>query len=230
MIDLRLGDCLEVMKTIPDKSIDLVLTDPPYGIKYQNWDGFIIDISKECNRILKDNGSIIMFSGWSNVLEVKNQMEKYFKLNNWIIYDRIKGRGAKYNLVSTREDILWFVKSGIWIFNRIQSSIPKKTKGMGNKNGCKNRILSNVWSDIPPLVPWSKEKVNHPTQKPLALIERIVKVFSNEGGLILDAFMGSGTTGVACKKLGRNFIGIEISPEYFKIAERRINNTTENLL
>jgi len=230
VIDLRLGDCLEVMKTIPDKSIDLVLTDPPYGIKYQNWDGFIIDISKECNRILKDNGSIIMFSGWSNVLEVKNQMEKYFKLNNWIIYDRIKGRGAKYNLVSTREDILWFVKSGIWIFNRIQSSIPKKTKGMGNKNGCKNRILSNVWSDIPPLVPWSKEKVNHPTQKPLALIERIVKVFSNEGGLILDAFMGSGTTGVACKKLGRNFIGIEISPEYFKIAERRINNTTENLL
>jgi len=216
------GDCLEVMKNIPEDSIDLIVTDPPYGIKYANWDNKIIDISKESYRVLKLNGSIVIFSGWSNVLDVKLQMEKYFRLNNWIIYDRIKGRGAKYNLVSTREDILWFVKGTKWTFNKQQSNVPKKTKGMGSKNGLKNRVLSNVWSDIPPLVPWSKERVNHPTQKPCSLIDRIIKMCSNEEDLVLDPFLGSGTTAVSCKKLNRNFIGIDIAREYCKLANERI--------
>lgn len=223
------GDCLEVMKEIHDNSIDLILTDPPYGINYANWDKNLVNISQECNRIIKPNGSIIVFAGWSNVLKVIDQFEEFFTVRNWIIYDRIKGRGAKYNFVSTREDILWFTKSETWTFNKMESNTPKKTKGMGNKNGLRNRVLSNVWSDIPPLVPWSKERVNHPTQKPLALIERIIKVFSNEGDLILDPFLGSGTTAVACQGMNRDFIGIEICSEYVDISNHRLNTFSKNL-
>ena len=100
---------------------------------------------------------------------------------------------------------------------------PKKTKGFGLKNGRKNRALSNVWSDISPIVPWSSEKVAHPTQKPLKLMERCVTVWSNVGDTIIDFTMGSGTVGVACKKLNRNFIGIEKNEEYFNIAKKRLN-------
>src|SRR5208282_4414155 len=90
------GDCLTVMKGIPDKAVDLVLTDPPYGINYSYWDKDTINIAEECKRILKPNGSVFIFSGWSNVLEVKNQFNSIFNFRNWIIYDRIKGRGAIY--------------------------------------------------------------------------------------------------------------------------------------
>ena len=93
---------------------------------------------------------------------------------------------------------------------------------MGSKNGLPNRVLSNVWSDISPLVPWSKERVKHPTQKPCALIERIINMCSNEGDLILDPFSGSGTTAVSCGRLKRNHISIDISKEYCEIAQRRL--------
>ena len=105
------------------------------------------------------------------------------------------------------------------------SNIPKKTKGLGEKNGEKNRALSNVWTDISPIVPWSKERVKHPSQKPLALMERCVLLWTNENDTVLDFTMGSGTTGVACKKLNRNFIGIERDKEYFEIARKRIDDT-----
>jgi site-specific DNA-methyltransferase (adenine-specific) len=102
------------------------------------------------------------------------------------------------------------------------SNIPKKTGGMGKKNGEDNRALSNVWSDISPIVPWSKERVAHPTQKPVQLMERCIKLWSNEGETILDFTMGSGSTGVACKNLNRNFIGIEKDENYFEIAKSRM--------
>lgn len=144
-------------------------------------------------------------------------------IKNWIIYDRIKGRGAKTNLVSTREDILWYVKGGNgYTYNKIPSTIKKKTGGMGKKNGNEFRALSNVWTDISPIVPWSKERVKHPTQKPISLMERCVEIWSDQGDIILDPFMGSGTTGVACKNLNRNFIGIELDETYFNIAKERI--------
>ena len=102
------------------------------------------------------------------------------------------------------------------------SNIPKKTGGLGKKNGETNRALSNVWSDISPIVPWSPERVKHPTQKPVQLMERCVKLWTNECDTVLDFTMGSGSTGVACKNLNRNFIGIELNEEYFEIAKNRI--------
>ncbi len=221
MIKLIQGDCLEKMKEIDDNSVDAIITDPPYNINYTKWDVFlnIKEISNEWFRILKPNGSLFVFSGWSFVTKLISEIDSNFVLNDWIIYDRIKGRGAKKRLVSTREDLLWYVKSNVWTFNKelAYSNTPKKTSGMGTKNGQKNRALTNVWYDISPIVPWSKERVDHPTQKPVQLMERIIKVFTNENDIVFDGFMGSGSTGVACKNLNRSFIGIELEENYYKI-------------
>jgi site-specific DNA-methyltransferase (adenine-specific) len=226
LIDLYKSNCLEILRQLPNNSIDHIITDPPYNIGYADWDVWpdIEEITFEWYRVLKDDGSVFCFSGWSFVCEVIQKFDKRFKLNDWIIYDRIKGRGAKKRLVSTREDILWYIKGENCIFNKdlAYSTIKKKTGGLGLKNGRDTRALSNVWTDCSPIVPWSKEKVDHSTQKPLFLMERIIKVFTNEEDLILDCYMGSGTTGVACKKLNRSFIGIEKEEKYFNIAKERI--------
>jgi site-specific DNA-methyltransferase (adenine-specific) len=224
------GDCLEKLKSIQNETIDLIILDPPYNLSMDSWDRFTSEkyirllelVSNECKRVIKNTGSLWCFSGWSSVEVVRQQFGRNFKLRNWIIWDRIKGRGAKTNFISTREDILWFTKSDDYTFNKQSSTIKKKTGGMGKKNGDAFRKLSNVWTDISPIVPWSKERMAHPTQKPVKLIERIIKVSSNENDVILDPFAGSGTTGVACKNLNRNFILIEKEPEYIDIINKRL--------
>lgn len=226
-VKLYCGDCFDLMKNIEDASVDLVLADPPYNIGQDEWDkGFDIESAIiECNRILKEDGNLVLFQGWSNVCSAKSILDKYFICQDWIIYDRVKGRGGKRHLVSTREDILWYTKSdNHYTFNKIPSTIKKKTGGLGLKNGCEFRALSNVWTDISPIVPWSKERVAHPTQKPIQLMERCIKIWSNEGDTILDFTMGSGSTGVAAVNTGRKFIGIEKDESYFKIAEDRISD------
>lgn len=226
MIELYNDDCFEVMSSLINKNIkvDSIIVDPPYNIKYTEWDNDF-DIEKSifyCDKIIKENGNIIFFQGWSNVCETKKILDKYFKIQNWIIWDRIKGRGAKKQLVSTREDILWYCKGENPTFNKTYSNIPKKTKGMGEKNGQSNRALSNIWYDISPIVPWSKERNGHPTQKPIQLMERIITIFTNKNDVVLDFCMGSGTTGVACENLNRNFIGIEKEKKWYDIAQNRI--------
>ena len=94
---------------------------------------------------------------------------------------------------------------------------------MGEKNGQSNRALSNIWYDISPIVPWSKEKNGHPTQKPIQLMERIITIFTNKNDIILDFCMGSGTTGVACKNLNRSFIGIEKEKGWYDLAKNRMD-------
>lgn len=244
MIQLFNKDCYDKLKEIEENSIDLICIDPQYGIGIADWDNahpdwlFLFD---EFWRILKGNGNFIAFSGWSGLPIFFEFYERYvmsnfdgkdlnqhFYLKNIITWDRVKGRGAKRNFVSTKEEIIWFVKNENYIFNPEDSTIKKKTKGMGEKNGSKYRRLSNVWTDISPIVPWSKEKLDHPTQKPLKLMERIIRVFSNENDTVLDCFMGSGTTGVASVNLKRKFIGIEKEEDYFKIAKARIENAKNN--
>lgn len=231
MIKLYNGDCNEILEELIKENvhIDAVIADIPYNIKQADWDdNFNLEIIlPKIDKLLKQGGNIIIFNGWSYVINTKLSLDKFFTIRNWIVYDRIKGRGAKTNLVSTREDILWYSKgeNNRYTFNRVMSNIPKKTGGMGKKNGEMNRALSNVWSDISPIVPWSPEKVKHPTQKPVQLMERCVKLWTNEEDTILDFTMGSGSTGVACKNLNRNFIGIELNREYFEIAENRINKS-----
>ena len=226
MIDLRYGDCFDIMQDLIASNIkgEAVICDPPYNIKQTNWDNNF-NIEKAIllfKELLTPNANIILFQGWSNVAHTKEIMDRFFNCEDWIVYDRIKGRGGKKHLVSTREDILWYSNGANYTFNKIPSTIKKKTGGLGLKNGCEFRALSNVWTDISPIVPWSPERVGHPTQKPIQLMERCVKLWTNENDTVLDFTMGSGSTGVACKNLNRNFIGIENNKEYFEIAERRL--------
>lgn len=220
-------DCFRIMQHLIDESIkvDAIITDTPYVINYADWDKefnmpLAIDL---CYQLLNENGNLILFQGWSNVAKTKELLDKKFNIQNWIVWDRIKGRGAKKNFVSTREDILWYCKGDCPTYNKIYSSIPKKTGGMGKKNGQECRALTNVWYDISPIVPWSSERNGHPTQKPLQLMKRCVTIWTNEGDVILDFTMGSGTTGVAALELKREFIGIEKDKEWFDIAFKRIN-------
>lgn len=224
MIEIYNNDYRNILPKL--NKVDCIIADIPYNISFENnsWDKeFVLDVEL-LSFVLKDGGNLILFQGWSNVCETKKELDEYFKIRNWIIYDRIKGRGSKYNLVSTREDILWYSKGDDYTYNPQVSNIKKKTGGMGKKNGEENRKLTNVWYDIPPLVPWSKERVKHPTQKPVALMERCVKLWSNENDTVLDFTMGSGSTGVACQNLNRNFIGIELDEHYFQIAKERLEN------
>lgn len=209
---------------------DAIVTDPPYAINYQNhqWDDKSFTLQGYCDLfydLLKDSGNLILFQGWSNVVNTIQNFEK-FKLKNWIIWDRIKGRGARTNFVSTRQDILWFVKKlNAYTFNPQPSKIKKKTGGsIGKKNGCQFRKLSNVWSDISPIVPWSNQRVEHPTQKPLQLMQRIVRVFTNQGDIVLDPFGGSGTTAIACKSLKRKCVIVQKQLQYCQIIKDRLIN------
>lgn len=204
--------------------VDAIITDPPYNINQAEWDNDfdLFKIIPLCKQLLKPNGNLIIFQGWSNVCETKQLLDQYFTCQDWIVYDRIKGRGGKKHLVSTREDILWYTSGDNYTFNKIPSTIKKKTGGLGLKNGCEFRALSNVWTDISPIVPWSKERVNHPTQKPVQLMKRCVELWTNKGDLVLDFTMGSGSTGVACKELGRRFIGIDNDEKYVNIAKERL--------
>ena len=223
---LYCDDCFTAIPKLieEDIKVNAVICDPPYNIGKEKWDtNFDIEqIAYLLQDICKENANIIIFQGYSNVCNTKVSMDKYFCLQDWIIYDRIKGRGGKRHLVSTREDILWYTNGDNYTFNKIPSTIKKKTGGLGLKNGCEFRALSNVWTDISPIVPWSKEKVAHPTQKPVQLMKRCVEIWTNLGETVLDFCMGSGSTGVACLETGRDFIGIELNEEYFNIARDRL--------
>ena len=183
MIKLYNDDCFKIMKQLKEENVkvDAIICDPPYVINYADWDkDFNMPLAIDlCYDLLKDNGNLILFQGWSNVAKTKELLDEKFTIQNWIVWDRIKGRGAKKNFVSTREDILWYCKGNNPTYNKIYSNIPKKTGGMGKKNGQECRALTNVWSDISPIVPWSPERNGHPTQKPVQLMERCVTIWTN---------------------------------------------------
>jgi DNA modification methylase len=216
MIDLRLGDCLEIMKSIPDKSIDLVLTDIPYnGVNREsnglrNLDKGLADIMNisltdlmcELFRLCKGSGYI--FCGWEQISELIGLIRKQ-NLSNRLCCWR------KTNPSPMNGDVIWLSGAEYCVYWK-------------NPNAVFNEhCMGGVW-DFP-----SGKSKKHPTEKPLKLFSYLVGVSSNKEQLVLDPFMGSGTTGVACKELGRNFIGIEICEKYFNIAKRRIENTTQDM-
>lgn len=220
MIDLHLGDCLEVMKSIPDKSVDLVLTDPPYniakennfhtmgraGIDFGEWDkGFdLFTYIDQVSRILKKDGSFVVFNAWKNLGAIADYAEKQgFDTKDMIRLEKSnpmpRNRDRRY--ITDYECAIWFTKKGAkWTFNRQDEKYQRP------------KFVASIESGL------------HPTQKNLKLMEELVKIHSNESDCVIDPFMGSGTTGVACKNLNRNFIGIEQDADYFEIAKKRIYN------
>jgi len=244
MIDLRLGDCLEVMKTIEDNSIDAIICDLPYGTTQCKWD-VIIPFNllwDEYNRIIKEDGPIVLFGSepFSSALRMSNI--KSFKYD-WI-WDKEIGSGglnAKRMPLKQHEIISVFAKNNNVIkYNPIKTEPTNKnffnergegTFGKGGlysntKTSKKINKLKNPTSIIK-VNKFSKEcnSANrvHPTQKPLDLIEYLVKTYTNEGDTVLDNTMGSGTTMLACKNLNRNGIGIEKDPQYYAVAVARVD-------
>jgi len=251
--ELILGDCLDVLPKISDKSVDIVLTDPPYGTTACKWDSVIPFSLMWLNlkRIIKDNGCIALFGSepFSSALRMSNI--KQFKYD-WIWQ---KDRGANFGASKYQPQKYHEIISIFYIKNKYY---PQKIKRISNrvKQSIKNNNLSwqtirkddqevsfktdykprnfNVYDEnykypssiiYNPIVnSSSKEKKdgNHPTQKPVALLEYLIKTYTNENDTVLDFTMGSGSTGVACKNLNRKFIGIEKDQNYFNIAKDRI--------
>ena len=226
------GDCLEVMKSIPDKSIDAIITDPPYGTTACKWDSVIPfePMWKELNRIIKPNGAIVLFGSepFSSALRMSNI--KNYKYD-WI-WRKPKGTGhlnAKKQPLNDVENISLFYKKQCVYNPQFTKGKPYKAKsgkigfeGYGKDNRKGN---DNNGKRYPKrLIEFNVVERNtiHPTQKPIPLIEWLVKTYTNENETVLDFTMGSGSTGVACCNTNRNFIGIELDKDYFKIAEQRI--------
>ena len=230
MVDLYLGDCLEVMKQIPDKSVDAIICDLPYGTTQNKWDSIIpLDLLwDQYKRICK--GAIVLTAQtpFDKVLGVSNlKMLKY----EWI-WKKESGTGflnAKKAPLKDHENVLVFYEKQPTYNPQMRTGFKPYIckKGGETENYNLSGIVTTISNgDRYPLTviefKRDKEKI-HPTQKPVALMEYLVKTYTNEGDTVLDNCMGSGTTGVACKNLNRNFIGIEQDPSYFEIAKNRIN-------
>jgi site-specific DNA-methyltransferase (adenine-specific) len=241
-------DCLRVLPTLADKSVDLILTDPPYGTSACKWDS-VIPFDKmwvQLQRIIKENKPIILFGS--------EPFSSYLRTSNikWFKYDWIweKQRGSnflnyKYQ-PSKNYEIISVFSNGATSFVKNNSNCPyspqmiegipyeiKQGKGgdavvrEGSRTG-KNIITKNNGTRYPNAIQKfnsDKEKL-HSTQKPVALLEYLIKTYTNENDTVLDFTMGSGSTGVACKNLNREFIGIELDEKYFNIAKERIGYET----
>ena len=212
------GDCLEVMDGIKDKSVDLIVTDPPYLMDYQSnrrkkEDRFdkikndkgnymlIQDYLEECHRIMKDNTAIYCFCSWHNIDFFKNEFEKHFKLKNILVWNKNNhGTGDLKGSYAPKHEFILFGHKGRTLLRE-------------------KRIADVI--DCPKI---SSNKLTHPTEKPQDLLEIFIKQSSDVGSIIFDGFMGTGSCGIAAKKLNRNFIGIELDEKYFNIAKDRLEN------
>ena len=240
MIELHKGDCLEVMKTIESGSIDAIITDPPYGTTACKWDS-VIDFDlmwKQLNRIIKPNGAIVLFGSepFSSALRMSNI--KNYKYD-WIWKKNIPTgfTMAKTSPMKLHENILVFsdgkltynTKGNYLKFNPQKTKRDKPIKGYAVKSDFLNDTTfdkkERVYTHKNPvsIIEYTKVKNGlHPTQKPILLMEYLIKTYTNEGETVLDFTMGSGSTGVAAKNTNRNFIGIEQDEKYFEIAKQRI--------
>lgn len=256
MIDLYQGDCLEVMKTIPDNSVDMVLADLPYGMIYKHSKENVIDTDKiipfeplweQYWRVLKQNGSVVLTAHQPFTSKlIMSQLENFRYCWVWD-----KGRASnfmhgKYMPLIKTEDVCVFsrFRASFRSLNKMkynpQGIIPHNKPKINGKNvGGKMKHIRGgpsfssdkqyiqEYTNYPKnIIEISNDKNEfHPTQKPVELMEYLIKTYTDKGDTVLDNTMGSGTTGVACKLTNRNFIGIELNEEYFNIAKKRIEET-----
>ena len=240
------GDLFYILPLLPQESVDLIIADPPYNLtKSFNGNKFAKKSSDEykeytrawlslAHEILKSSGSIYVCCDWETSLIIGNVLGDFFKIKNRITWQREKGRGAKANWKNGMEDIWFATKSDNYTFNLDAVKIRKKVIAPYRVDGrpkdwqetaagnYRDTCPSNFWDDI--TIPfWSMpENTAHPTQKPEKLIAKIILASSNPGDIILDPFLGSGTTSVTAKKLNRSYIGIEIEKQYCIWAEQRL--------
>lgn len=244
MYKLLKGDCLELMKELPDKNIDMILCDLPYGTTACRWDNIIPfkPLWEQYTRLIKDNGAIVLFGcePFSSKLRVSNL--KLYKYDwKWIKESATGFQTVKTQPMRKYEDIMIFSKGTIASgskrnmvynpqnlieINKIKK-VAKKPEYIGKRPNQDGKTYIAKYTNYPVnLLKFNRDKNKiHPTQKPVALLEYLIKTYTNENETVLDNCMGSGSTGVACINTNRKFIGIEKDETYFKIAEERINST-----
>lgn len=236
MINLLHGDCLELMKKIPDGSVDMVLTDLPYGTTCCHWDSVInLDLLWEHYlRVCKENAAIVLTASQPFTSALVMSKPEHFRYD--IVWEKGNATGffnAKLMPLRAHESILVF-------YRKLPTYNPQKTSGHPRRTSKRKHIDSECYGkgfqiteyDSTERYPRSvqffssdKRKANyHPTQKPVALMEWLINTYTNNGELVLDSCMGSGTTGVACINAGRHFIGIEKEAKYFEVASNRIRD------
>jgi DNA modification methylase len=229
------GDCLEVMKDIPDKSVDMILCDLPYGTTACKWDTVIPfePLWEQYKRIIKDNGAIVLFGNepFSSKLRLSNLKSYKYDLK----WDKVRGVGhlnAKKRPMMCIEDIIVFYNKQI----TYNPQMREREKPRISKNNATQEVYGKSQENFVGetldkkypinLITYSKsaqeDMLYHPTQKPVALLEYLIKTYTNEGETVLDNCMGSGTTAIAAHNTGRFFIGIEKEPKYVEIARQRV--------
>ena len=248
-----LGDSLAVLAHLPTESVDLIVTDPPYNLTkvyngttfkerdredYLTWQALWLN---ELQRILKPTGSLYICSDWRTSALVQSGTEGRFITRNRITWEREKGRGALSNWKNCSEDIWFLTASDDYHFDVEAVKLKRKVLApyrdangqpkdweQGEDGNFRATSPSNLWTDIS--VPfWSMpENTDHPTQKPEKLIAKLILASSRPGDVVLDPFLGSGTTSVVARKLGRRFIGIEQELEYALLAEKRLERALED--
>ena len=239
MEDVKLykGDCLEIMKQIPNGSIDMILCDLPYGTTRNKWDSIIPlePLWAQYERIIKDNGAI--------VLTAQTPFDKVLGVSNLKLlrYEWIWHKDNASNFLNARRNPMKIHENVLVFYKKLPNYNPQKRKGFRpyHTNGRSNKLSSHYMKNFNPkdtgntdgtrfpisVLNFNAERGLHPTQKPVALMEYLIKTYTNENEIVLDNTMGSGSTGVACVNTNRNFIGIEKDEKYFEIAKNRINDS-----
>lgn len=246
-------NCLEGLKLIDDNSIDCIWTDPPYNIGYEyneyddnknelEYQKLIEEVFRQSSRILKDGKVMFMKQWYKNIQTILSISSSYLRLHNIIIWKNSSPAQPKDNYKPIYEVIFMFTKRNIDYFN--DKFETRKTMMPWNKDKIENYFgkLTNLWDDIPNIYAGSikhregiyktgTNEKEHPAQHPIKLVTRSIGFVTQKDEVVLDMFMGSGTTAVACKQLNRNFIGFEINKEYCDIAEKRlkkVQSSTDN--
>lgn len=240
-------DVFEAIGYLPPHFVDLLFVDPPYNLskefnevsfkemKNHDYEAWLESWISKLPRLMKSNGSVYICGDWKSSGAIYNVARKYFTIQNRITWEREKGRGAKNNWKNCSEDIWFCTMSNNYFFDVNAVKMKRKViapykddtgqaKDWSEEENGRYRVThpSNLWSDI--TVPfWSmSENTDHPTQKPEKLVAKIILASSRKGDLVFDPFLGSGTTSVTAKKLGRRYVGIEIDEYYCSLAERRL--------
>lgn len=218
---LMRGDCIKKLKTLPDESVDLIIVDPPYNIgvnygkdkdKRKDYEDWCLKWLKESERVLKSNGSMYIINYPENNARIFGRLTKTnLRFNAWITWHYPSNTGmSPTNFTRSQRSILYLVKSHRYKFN------------LGEGEVLEDYIIMNIVKNT------AKEKQKgFPNQIPVKLLKELISISSNKRDIVLDFFLGSGSTGVAARKLNRNFIGIELDADNFKIASRRINGGLE---
>lgn len=223
------GDCLGEMKKLPDACIDMVMCDPPYGITDCRWDSIISlgSMWEQLKRVIRSKAAIVMTASQPFTTTLIASNRKMFKYC-WV-WDKVNATGhlqAKRMPMKRHEDVLVFIDGGSYYNPQGLKPFNKMVRRGSNGENYHPSGTENFqeWTNYPrSILEFKLEKGRvHPTQKPVALMEYLILTYTNPEDVVLDFAMGSGTTGVACRKTGREFIGIELDPEYFEIATKRI--------